>query len=116
MVNAEAHLRKDKKLTKVVDSLGPHVIKLRRGRFESLVRAIITQQISGSAARSIMLRFCKAYRPARFPKPDNVAASSYKKLKSCGLSDMKIRDQISLSQTESPRGSGTIRSPFFSNL
>ena len=79
MVNAEAHLRKDKKLTKVVDSLGPHVIKLRRGRFESLVRAIITQQISGSAARSIMLRFCKAYRPARFPKPDNVAASSYKK-------------------------------------
>ena len=91
MANAEAHLRKDKKLTKVVDSLGPHVIKLRRGRFESLVRAIITQQISGSAARSIMLRFCKAYRPARFPKPDNVAASSYKKLKSCGLSDMKIR-------------------------
>ena len=41
MVNAEAHLRKDKKLTKVVDSLGPHVIILRRGRFESLVRAII---------------------------------------------------------------------------
>ena len=24
MANAEAHLRKDKKLTKVVDSLGPH--------------------------------------------------------------------------------------------
>ena len=81
MANAEAHLRKDKKLTKVVDSLGPHAIKTRRTKFESLVRAIITQQISGSAARSIMLRFRKAYHPARFPKPANVATSSYKKLK-----------------------------------
>ena len=87
MANAEAHLRKDKKLTKVVDSLGPHAIKTRRTKFESLVRAIITQQISGSAARSIMLRFRKAYHPARFPKPANVATSSYKKLKKCGLSD-----------------------------
>ena len=92
MAKFEAHLRmQDKKLTKVVDSLGPHAIKTRRTKFESLVRAIITQQISGSAARSIMLRFRKAYHPARFPKPANVATSSYKKLKKCGLSDMKIR-------------------------
>ena len=91
MAKAEAHLRKDKKMTKIVNSLGPHAIKTRRGKFESLVKAIITQQISGSAARSITRRFCEAYRPARFPKPADVAVSSYKKLKNCGLSDMKIR-------------------------
>ncbi|MDI1494812.1 MAG: DNA-3-methyladenine glycosylase II [Cenarchaeum symbiont of Oopsacas minuta] len=91
MLKAEVHLCKDKKMAKIVKKVGPHMIKVRRGRYESLVMAIITQQISGSAARSITRRFREAYRPARFPKPIDVANSTYKKLKSCGLSDMKIR-------------------------
>ena len=85
------HLSKDRRLAKVIKDVGEYSIKVRRGRFESLVEAIIAQQISGSAARSISKKFRQIYHPARFPKVEDVAKTPYYKLRTAGLSKMKIR-------------------------
>ncbi len=51
------HLRKvDPILRSVIDRAGPFSLKLNRDRFAALVRSIVSQQISTSAARSILKR------------------------------------------------------------
>jgi len=81
-------LRRDSKLSKVIKQVGDYEIKISRNRFESLVEAIITQQLSGAAAKSISTKFCSLYS-ARFPRPADVLATSDSKLKKAGLSSMK---------------------------
>ena len=50
-------LKKDKKLKKIILSVGECKIKTISNPFEALVEAIITQQISDSAGKSISKRF-----------------------------------------------------------
>ncbi|KAL7901710.1 DNA glycosylase [Trichoderma sp. TUCIM 5745] len=71
--------------------------------FESLVSSIISQQVSGAAARSIKAKFValffpedEASQPAnyeaavpKFPAPSDVAACSIEKLRTAGLSQRK---------------------------
>jgi DNA-3-methyladenine glycosylase II len=56
--------------------------------YKSLVEAIITQQLSGKAADSISRRFRKLF--GKFPKPADVLKMPDSKLRSAGLSNMKI--------------------------
>ena len=50
-------LNKDKKLKKIISSVGECKIRTISNPFEALIEAIITQQISDSAGKAISLRF-----------------------------------------------------------
>lgn len=83
------HLKKDRRLSKVIDRIGEYEIRITKNKFESLVEAIITQQLSGSAAKSISIRFRSIYNK-RFPKPIDVIETPNSKLRKTGLSKMKV--------------------------
>ncbi len=61
----------------------------RRNHFQSLVVAIINQQLSGKAAATIEKRF-RGLFGNKFPKADDVLKISDSRLRSCGLSFQKI--------------------------
>lgn len=82
------HLRKDRKLAKVIDLVGEFNLSLTKNPYESLVEAIITQQLSAKAADSISMRFRAIY--GKFPKPSDVIGTSDAKLRKAGLSYMKV--------------------------
>lgn len=82
------HLRKDRKLAKVIDRIGEFNLSLTKNPYESLVEAIITQQLSAKAADSISTKFRAIY--GKFPKPSDVMETSDVKLRKAGLSYMKV--------------------------
>jgi DNA-3-methyladenine glycosylase II len=82
-------LMKDTKLSRIIKQVGPYNIKLRKNRYQSLVEAISTQQLTGSAANSIMTKFRSLYK-SNFPKPVEVIKTSNKTLRTTGFSRMKI--------------------------
>ena len=82
-------LKKDPKLAKIIKQVGDYNVKITKNRYQSLVEAIIAQQLSGAAAGAILKKFKKLYK-AKFPKPIEVIKTSDSKLRSAGLSKMKI--------------------------
>jgi DNA-3-methyladenine glycosylase II len=94
---ADELARRDRVLRKVVREVGPP--DLRRGRprrehFAELARAILYQQLAGSAARAISARFDALFDDGR-PTPEAVLAMPVNKLRKVGLSAAKaasIRD------------------------
>jgi len=89
---AVAHLRRaDPVLARVIDSVGPFELRLRRERFPALCRAIIFQQLAGAAARTIYDRFVALFGERGFPSPRQVLAASEAALRAAGLSRQKIR-------------------------
>ena len=82
-------LKKDPKFAVIIKEVGDYNVKITRNRYQSLIEAIVTQQLSGSAANSIMKKFRKLYQ-SKFPKPIDVAKTTDSKLRSTGLSRMKI--------------------------
>ena len=87
--NPIEHLSKDRKLAKIIAKIGNYEIRVTKNKYESLIEAIITQQLSGSAARSISTKFRSLYE-TRFPKPIDVIDTSDAKLRKTGLSKMKV--------------------------
>lgn len=69
--------------------VGPLDFRPRPARFPSLCRAIISQQLSAAAARTIHARFIQLFSPARRPTPRRVLGIHPRRLKSCGLSERK---------------------------
>ncbi|KAH9427249.1 hypothetical protein MCOR02_012372 [Pyricularia oryzae] len=61
--------------------------------FESLCSGIISQQVSGAAARSIKAKFVALFADEKpgelFPSPSSVAAATIEKLRTAGLSQRK---------------------------
>jgi DNA-3-methyladenine glycosylase II len=87
---ALAHLRQaDSVLAHIIDSVGPFQMVLRRERFQALCRAIIFQQLAGSAAHAIYTRFVSMFG-RRFPTPRQVLDASPEDLRRAGLSRQKI--------------------------
>lgn len=86
---ATKFLKKDPKFAKIIKQVGDYDIKIIKNRYQSLVEAIIAQQLSGSAAGSILKKFKKLYK-SNFPKPIEVLKTSDSKLRSAGLSKMKV--------------------------
>jgi len=90
MLRAVRHLRAaDPVMADVISRVGPIEMLLRRGRFLTLVRSIIGQQISTSAARSINERIRQAVRP-RWVTPESLGELSDGDLRGLGVSPQKI--------------------------
>ena len=86
---AVLHLQdRDVRLGAVIETVGPCKLVLRRNRFESLVRAIISQQISTAAARSIRERLHT--RVGSFT-PEALLDLADEDYRGCGVSPQKIR-------------------------
>jgi DNA-3-methyladenine glycosylase II len=83
-------LKKDPKLARIIKVVGKYQITTTSNYFESLIEAIITQQLAGSAAKAISKRFRGLYGK-RFPKPADVLKTSDSKLRKTGLSGMKVK-------------------------
>jgi len=86
---ATKFLKKDPKLAKIIKQVGDYNVKITKNRYQSLVEAIIAQQLSGSAAESILKKFKKLFK-SKFPKPVEVIKTPDSKIRSVGLSKMKI--------------------------
>ena len=82
-------LKKDPRLAKIIMQVGGYNVKITKNRYQSLVEAIISQQLSGFAANSIIKKFKKLSK-SKFPKPSDVTKTSDSKLHTTGLSKMKI--------------------------
>jgi DNA-3-methyladenine glycosylase II len=82
-------LAADAVLADVIRRVGPFRLRLQTRRFESLARAIIAQQISGAAARSIWERLREAVRPGSVT-PERLARLSDPALRACGISPQKL--------------------------
>lgn len=85
-----AHLkRRDPVLGRVIRAVGPIDFKVEDGHYESLVGAIIFQQLAGTAAQAILNRFMQLYG-GKIPGPEKYLATDERKLRSVGLSPQKI--------------------------
>jgi DNA-3-methyladenine glycosylase II len=90
-------LKKDKKLKKIILSVGEYKIRIISNPFEALVEAIITQQISDSAGKSVSKKFKNLFRK-KYPAPSDIVKLSIDEIKSVGLSRMKAEYIFDISQ------------------
>jgi DNA-3-methyladenine glycosylase II len=85
------HLRSDPVMARLIDQIGP--IRHRANRlppFQSLVHAVIHQQLSGKAAGTILGRFCAIFGESGFPEPARVLVTPEETLRAAGLSCPKV--------------------------
>jgi len=86
---AQLHLRQaDPVLRQLIDRTGPCTMRRSRRFFQSLARAIVAQQISSKAAKSIWTRLQNAARPRQLTA-EFVAGMSLDELRSLGISPQK---------------------------
>ncbi len=90
MTNHEAigFLKQDTNLAKIIKYVGDYQIKKRNNHFAVLVESIISQQLASAAAEAIFARFKKLY--PKFPASSQILATKDAKLRSAGLSSMKV--------------------------
>ncbi len=76
---------------RVMDAVGEDArLRIRDEKpFQSLVRAVINQQLSGKAAATILGRFQLLYPKSGFPSPEAVLKTHVNRLRSAGLSRPK---------------------------
>ncbi|HZS09912.1 MAG TPA: DNA-3-methyladenine glycosylase 2 family protein [Blastocatellia bacterium] len=110
---AERHLsRRDAMMRQYIKKYGPCQLKPHTRYFDTLVDAIISQQLSTRAAETILNRFKALYAPARFPKAAQILATPDEKLRSVGISGQKIsyiKDLSAKTEEGKLRLSGTSR-------
>jgi DNA-3-methyladenine glycosylase II len=82
--------RRDPVLKKLIERIGPCTLQPDSDRFSVLVRAIISQQISGKAAKSIGARLCETLGK-RGIHPRGLAKLDDARMRAVGLSAPKIR-------------------------
>ncbi len=83
------HLRAaDPVMKTMVDTVGPYTLRFERDRFAMLVRSIVSQQISTSAARAIRARLQQLAGPEGFTAR-NLSRFSLDELRAAGLSAQK---------------------------
>ena len=81
-------LRSDKKLQPLIRRIGPCSMRITKNPFQTLVEAIIYQQLSEASASANTKRFLKLY--GKFPTTKQVFNTTDKKLKDIGISGTKI--------------------------
>jgi len=98
MINHEAIglLKQDPNLTRIIERIGDYQIKKRNNHFAVLVESIISQQLASAAAEAIFARFKKLY--PKFPTVTQILNTKNAKLRSAGLSGMKIEYLKDLAQ------------------
>lgn len=106
-------LRRDPELRAVIRRVGPVEIPARRPYFWMLCRALLSQQVSGAAARTITARFRALYPAERHPTPASVARTTPARLRKAGVSRQKARYLRELARAFH---SGHLRGVAFSRL
>lgn len=90
-------LRADPVMRDIVKRVGPYEIEVRGKPYESLLRAILYQQLAGPAAAAIERRMLALFG-GRIPTPAELAAVSDEALRSAGISRQKNGYMRSLAQ------------------
>ncbi len=80
----------DRNLAKVIEVVGECTLRPQKNHFESIIDAIISQQLSMRSAQSIFNRFLSYFNYKSFPEPVDILQTSDDTLKSIGLSRNKI--------------------------
>ena len=94
---ARLHLQKaDPVMKKIIKSVGPFTAKTRRDRFLTLVQSIVSQQISGAAASTILGRLKDAMKPEGIT-PATILAHDVDQLRELGVSRQKATYMLDLS-------------------
>jgi DNA-3-methyladenine glycosylase II len=98
MINHKAvdFLKQDPNLVKIIEHVGDYQIKKRNNHFAVLVESIISQQLASAAAEAIFGRFKKFY--PKFPTVRQILDTKDAKLRSAGLSSMKVEYLKDLAQ------------------
>jgi len=98
MINHKAVelLKQDPNLTRIIERIGDYQIKKRNNHFAVLIESIISQQLASAAAEAIFARFKKLY--PKFPTVTQILNTKNAKLRSAGLSGMKIEYLKDLAQ------------------
>jgi len=86
--NAIKFLRKDPVLVDIIETVGEFKLKKKSQHFAVLVESIISQQLATSAADAIFKRFRGLY--PKFPSAAEVLGTRKSKLRTVGLSGMKV--------------------------
>jgi len=84
----------------IIQQVGPYRIEFRDPGFETLVKSIVYQQLSGRVAQVIFARLVAAL-PGGLPTPENILALRPAKMRKLGLSKQKtayIRDLARLTR------------------
>lgn len=91
------HLRiNDSKMEKIIEQCEPFKLKPRKDFYDSLLRAIIGQQLSMSAAASIYKKFLLLV--GNKPTPNKILSIPHEDLRLAGLSNAKVKFVKNLSE------------------
>jgi len=91
MRKALLHLKKaDPVLAAIIEKTGPYKIKYRAREFETLVRSIVYQQLSGKAAKTIFDRLAGAITGGAMT-PEAILRLRPQRMRKLGLSQQKIK-------------------------
>lgn len=82
--------RRDPRLGRWLDLIGPVKLRRQRQRFGALCRSILAQQLGSGAARTIHARFLALFSAAS-PQPDELLELPESRLRAAGVSRPKIR-------------------------
>tara|TARA_R110002096_G_scaffold13053_5_gene46631 strand:- start:464 stop:1111 length:648 start_codon:yes stop_codon:yes gene_type:complete len=85
----------DPALDAAVAEAGAPTFELRPQGFETLVRAIVAQQVSAASARAIFGRLCDAVRPLT---PERFLDVGPEAVRACGFSRPKIKYAVALAE------------------
>ncbi len=77
----------------LIRRVGPCTMRIRRrwSPFQSLVRAVVYQQLHGRAAAAIFARLVALFGSDGFPTPEQMLAMSPRRMRGAGLSRAKVR-------------------------
>lgn len=84
--------RQDRRLARLMERVGPFTLEPRKfdSPFQSLLRAIVYQQLSGKAAATIHGRVLALFDGRRGPRPEQILAVPDDLLRAAGLSRNKV--------------------------
>jgi len=88
------HLSKtDPVMRALIRRVGPCNLRVEKlwSPFQSLVRAVVYQQLHGRAAAAIFARLMALFDGPAFPSPERVLAMSTRRMRGAGLSRAKVR-------------------------
>lgn len=82
----------DPEMGRLIAEVGPFRLRVsdEGGAYESILKAIVFQQLAGAAARAIFTRLKGLFDATRHPTPQEILAASDERLRSAGLSRPKI--------------------------
>ena len=90
-------LRADPVMRRIVERVGPFTLEVRGSPYQSLLRALLYQQLAGAAASAIERRFLALFGD-RIPEPQGLLAKSPEELRAVGISRQKASYLHSLAE------------------